>query len=105
MFWNKHIHFSEIFLLSKYYIMDNQNNFEKLLTELLSKMDNLNICPELKRSMIPKHELMEFLGFAETQMSYIARKYNLETITISKRKFYLTSSILKAMDNNKNSNN
>ena len=85
--------------------MDNNINFKKMLTELLAKMDNINICSELKRRMIPKDELKEFLGFGETQMAYIAKKYNFSTITISKRKFYLTTSIQMAMDNNMKSSN
>ena len=84
--------------------MDNNINFEKMLAELLAEINNLNICPELNRRMIPKHELKEFLGFAETQMAYIAKKYKFATVTISKRKYYLTTSIQKAMDNNQNSN-
>ncbi len=85
--------------------MDNNINFKKMLTELLAKMDNINICSELKRRMIPKDELKNFLGFGETQMAYIAKKYNFSTITISKRKFYLTTSIQMAMDNNMKSSN
>ena len=85
--------------------MDNNINFKKMLTELLAKMDNINICSELKRRRIPKDELKNFLGFGETQMAYIAKKYNFSTITISKRKFYLTTSIQMAMDNNMKSSN
>ena len=80
------------------------NNYEKMLAELSAKMDNLNICPELRKRWIPKNELMKFLEYADTQMATITKQYNLVTTTIGKRKFYLVDSVQKILDNNQSNN-
>jgi hypothetical protein len=56
--------------------------------------------PEVHREWIPKHELKNFLGFGETQMNTIAKKYHLVSSTIGKRKFFSTKSVLNSLKSN-----
>jgi hypothetical protein len=78
--------------------------YEQLLEkieELKNKIEDRDVCPEIRRQWIPKAEVMRFLGFADTQLCAITKKYKLVTTQIGKRKFYLASSLLKALEQNK----
>lgn len=67
------------------------DELKPLLKELQDGIKLLQLtypCPELRRDWLPRHEVMQYLGFASTQMSAIAKTYDLKTSTIGKRKFY-----------------
>jgi hypothetical protein len=80
-----------------------QNTIELLfknIEELNLKFDQKYNCLELRRQWIPKSEVMAFLGFAETQMVAITKKYKFITTTIGKKKFYHIDSLLKVFEKN-----
>ncbi len=73
----------------------------KKVEELSQKIDDLSSCKEVRREWVPKYEVMKYLGFGDTQMASIARKYGLVSTTIGKRRFYSTKSLLLVMDKNR----
>ena len=78
-----------------------ENEIKKLLTlvaELNHKIDNRDICPDIRRHWIPKHEVMVFLGYADTQMKHIEKQYGIVSTMIGKKKFYQASSLLKILN-------
>jgi hypothetical protein len=76
-----------------------QAQAEHLIT-MQKQVMTLATLPELHREWIPKHELKNFLGFGETQMNTIAKKYHLVSSTIGKRKFFSTKSVLNSLKSN-----
>lgn len=72
----------------------------KSIEDLNQKFDKSYNCLEIRRQWIPKNEVMSFLGFADTQMAAITKKYKFITTTIGKRKFYHINSLLKVFENN-----
>ena len=67
---------------------------------LEARIEKQLVCPELRRDWIPKDELMEYLGFGNTQMRLIEIKYGLVATEIGKRKFFSTKSAAKIMEAN-----
>jgi hypothetical protein len=55
-------------------------------------------CPEFRREWIPRHEVMQYLGFGSTQMNAISKKYNLRKSTIGKRIFYSVQQIIDLLN-------
>jgi hypothetical protein len=79
----------------------NENKIEQLqlqLEELKLKFEKQISCPELREIWIPKNELMDFMGFAETQFNEIVRRYNIVYSQIGKKRFYLVESIKNVMN-------
>lgn len=85
----------------------NQSSFEKnqeilrLLEEVKQKIENPIECPEIRSVWIPRKDVMKFLGYGDTQISEITKKYNITTTEVNKRKFYSTASLLQVLENNK----
>ena len=71
------------------------------LETLSKKVENPIDCPEIRKDWIPRKEVMNFLGYGDTQISYITKKYNITTSEVNKRKFYSTASLLQVLENNK----
>ena len=69
----------------------------EILSKLIVNQDNSN---PLMKEWLPRPKVMEFLGYADTQMATIARKYNIVTTKIGKKVFYNTSSILSILKEN-----
>ena len=55
-------------------------------------------CPEFRREWIPRHEVMQYLGFGATQMNTIGKKYSLRKSTIGKRIFYNVQQIIDLLN-------
>jgi hypothetical protein len=55
-------------------------------------------CPEFRRDWLPRHEVMQYLGFGATQMNAIAKRYNLKRSVIGKRIFYSTSQLVEVLN-------
>ncbi len=97
--------------------MKKNENQELLITvlelqkqnqEILSTLETLNKkvenpidCPEIRKDWIPRKEVMRYLGYGDTQISYITKKYNITTSEFNKRKFYSTASLLQILEKNK----
>ncbi len=75
---------------------------QQQLEELKLKFEKQISCPELREIWIPKNELMDFMGFAETQFNEIVNRYKIIYTKIGAKKFYLIESILKVMNSFKN---
>ena len=54
------------------------------------------------RMWIPKQEVKVFLGFAETQMAALAKRYNIVSIKIGKKVYYQTHSLQRSFIRNQN---
>jgi hypothetical protein len=63
------------------------------LIEILKKVEQGEIIPEIKKEWISKDELKKLLGFGETQLNKIIRKNNLTYTEIGKKKFYTRKSV------------
>ncbi len=83
-------------------VLDTLLKLSKQVMELETKIENRDSCPEIRRKWIPKQEVMQFLGFGNTQMSAITKKHNLTTTSIGKRKFYHVDAVVKALEVNQN---
>lgn len=70
------------------------------LSEVKKAIYYRDVCPEIRKQWIPKHELMRFLDFADTQMAAITKSHPFVTTTIGKKKFYHADSILKVLQEN-----
>lgn len=68
------------------------------LPELLKQTEP---CQELRSKWLPRFDVMQFMGYADTQMNSIAKSYNFDVTEIGKRKFYGTDSVLKALEENR----
>lgn len=73
---------------------------EKKITNLTEHLELTNPCPELRRAWIPRTEVMNFFGYAETQMTAIAKKYSIEKTKVGKRILYSTSSLQQILSEN-----
>ena len=71
------------------------------LEGLKKKIDTPNECAEIRKHWIPRKEVMNYLDYGDTQISYITKKYNITTTELNKRKFYSTASLLQILENNK----
>ena len=59
-------------------------------------------CPELRKDWLPRHEVMQYLGFGSTQMTAIAKMYGLKTVKVGKRIFYNLHQILEIFNSQLN---
>jgi hypothetical protein len=91
-------------IYSKYYNMNSKITSEGLLQltkevkEATKLLQILFPCPEFRKDWLPRHEVMQYLGFAATQMNAIARKYNLQKSIIGKRVFYNTKQLIEILN-------
>lgn len=76
------------------------SQLEKLIKMFMEKFSNYSSCHELRREWLPKHEVQEFLGYGDTQMSTITKNYNLVLTEIGKKKFYSLKSLQKVFEKN-----
>lgn len=67
---------------------------------LSNHLEQATSCPDIRREWIPRHELMQYLGYGATQMASIAKQYNLTTTKIGKRIFYSKKQILTVLSEN-----
>jgi len=77
-----------------------QKDFEKLVTKLEDLNEKLKtqlLCPELRKVWTPKDEFKAFMGFADTQMAAITKKYKFVTTKIGKKLFYHNESAQEIM--------
>jgi hypothetical protein len=77
-----------------------QKDFEKLVTKLENLNENLKtqlLCPELRKVWTSKEDFKGFMGFADTQIAAITKKYKFVTTKIGKRIFYHNESALETM--------
>ncbi|WP_439506669.1 hypothetical protein [Sediminibacterium sp.] len=74
--------------------MEELKEIKNLLEQLLSKVDNQNPCPELRREWMPKREVLEFFGLKSNRMKQLEREYNLVVTMFGKQRFYSTRSVL-----------
>ena len=72
----------------------------ELIEEFNNKLEIAYIENNISRKWIPKNEVRIFFGYGETQLNAICKKYNLVTSKIGKNKYFLTSSLLKALQEN-----
>lgn len=77
--------------------MENLQEMElvKKMDYMLKKMDELQCCPELRRTWMPAKELQALLGYKTTRFNSVIVKYNLETLEINKKKFLSMDSVEK----------
>ncbi len=72
--------------------LPNEHPSIKLISDLISTKNPLH------QKWLPRHLVMEFLGYGDTQMSSIQRRAKLQTAKVGKRLFYSIDSILKLLD-------
>jgi len=75
-------------------ILDTLDGLKKII-------ENPIECAEIRKHWIPRKEVMKYLDYGDTQISYITKKYNITTTMINKRKLYSTASLLQVLENNK----
>jgi hypothetical protein len=78
-----------------------EHNLLKLTKEVNEATQLLQLafpCPELRREWLPRHEVMQYLGFGATQMNAIAKRYNLQRSVIGKRVFYNTKQLIDVLN-------
>lgn len=73
-------------------------NFIKEVKDATKLLQLVFPCPEFRRDWIPRHEVMQYLGFGATQMNAIAKKYGLKKSTIGKRIFYNVQQIIDILN-------
>ena len=61
-------------------------------------------CPEIRRIWLPREEVMKFLGYGETRISFIIKENNIATTAIGKRTFVSTKSLMAALEKRENTN-
>lgn len=89
-------------LLQQQLLLSNEN-YKNLLDEfkdIKTKYLPTSNCPELRRTWLPREEVMNFMKYGTTRMLYVTNKYNLVTSEIGTRKFYSTQSLLNALSEN-----
>jgi hypothetical protein len=77
------------------------NNLKQLTKEVNEATKLLQLafpCPEFRREWLPRHEIMQYLGFGATQMNAIAKRYNLQKSVIGKRVFYSTKQLIEVLN-------
>jgi len=83
----------------------NQNIIDQLqeqMEDLKMKLEKQMACSELRSIWIPKIELMQFMGFAETQFNEIVNRYKIVYTIIGKKRFYLRESVMDVLNAQKN---
>lgn len=76
----------------------SEDHFKHLIKEVedaTKLLKNAYPCPELRRDWLPRHEVMQYLGFGSTQMTAIAKMYGLKTVKVGKRIFYNVHQIVE----------
>lgn len=79
----------------------NEEHLKNLIKEVKEAAKLLQLvfpCPEFRREWIPRHEVMQYLGFGATQMNAIAKKYGFRKTTIGKRIFYSFQQITELLN-------
>jgi len=86
--------------------MENQSEFSTYLQQLLTRLDSIEekintnaSCPEIRRDWIPRKEVMEFLGFKDTRMTYILDKYSLRHSKVGAKQFICSKSLKDMLSN------
>ena len=82
-----------------------ENRLNELIEKLISEIRDLKTQMLIKenpisRDWIPRDLVMTYLGYQDTQMAYVAKKFNLTTSKIGKKKFYHRESIRLMLDAN-----
>jgi hypothetical protein len=65
------------------------------------RLENLESCPEIRKEWIPHEQLKNFLGYGDTQMYNITKKYQIAHTYIGKKKYYAASSVKQILDRNR----
>jgi hypothetical protein len=83
-----------------------ENEFSTHLQQLLSRLTAIEkqiqtnaSCPEIRRDWIPRREVMLFLGFKDTRMTFIIDKYKLLHSKIGAKQFISTKSLKDLLSN------
>lgn len=83
-----------------------ENEISTHLQQLLSRLTAIEkqiqtnaSCPELRRDWIPRREVMNFLGFKDTRMTYIIDKYKLLHCKVGARQFIGAKSLKDLLSN------
>jgi len=86
--------------------MENQSEFSTYLQQLLTRLDSIEekintnaSCPEIRRDWIPRKEVMDFLGFKDTRMTYIINKYEICHSKVGAKQFISTKSLKDLLSN------
>lgn len=75
-------------------------SIKKEITELKVTLQNKTGSITLNEKWIPRRQLMEFMGYGNTQMASFEKEAGLVTSKIGKRKFYHRDSIEKLLEKN-----
>lgn len=78
--------------------MNEKNETKELFEAILAKLETPPPCLEIRREWIPKHEVQQYLGFANTSMNIYEKKLGLVYTLIGKQKFYSAKSILTILN-------
>jgi hypothetical protein len=80
--------------------MQHYSEEVKLLQQILGKIDNYFLCPEIRENWIPRHELMAFIGLSENQFAFRMKEAQIRTVCIGKQKFYYKKDLLRIFPQN-----
>ena len=75
-------------------------NLEKKVNVIQEEIAKSKSCPELRRLWTPRHEVMDYFGYANTQMTAIAKQYDFTVSDIGRKQFYRNDSMLNSIELN-----
>jgi hypothetical protein len=85
--------------MSNLITIDNLKQLTKEVNEATKLLQLVFPCPEFRRDWLPRHEVMQYLGFGSTQMNTIAKIYKFKKCIIGKRVFYNTKQLIEILYN------
>ena len=83
--------------------MDQKNNLNDLIVQLLAEIRELKrqlllIENPISKDWVPRDQVMNYLGYGDTQMAYLAKKFGFKVSKVGKRRFYRREAILQMLD-------
>ena len=83
--------------ISTQQLLEEVKGLRSLCEKQFNEIGKLNSFPELRRVLIPRIELMQFLNYGATQMAAFAKAHQLSVLKCGKRVFYYKIEIYKIL--------